>query len=140
MRVQLSRLSSILKRLRERKKILLEVLEGTPGVSLIRGHCLKGDCGSSFHLRFDDPQKAQAMSRKLIANKVIAILPSMRPAHVAWKWYKDVGASTQTAGGVAEFLPSISIIMSVLRYELDINLKKKQTHALGVKIKKLVRT
>ena len=118
MRVQLTRLDSLLSRLRARKRRMVAGLEDLPGISVIRGHCVPGDCGSSLHLRVEDPSRAALLSRRLLAAGIPATFPSLRPAHVAWKWLGEIEPKGRAAA-LAELVPSMEIMMTVLKLDLD---------------------
>jgi dTDP-4-amino-4,6-dideoxygalactose transaminase len=133
MRVQLKRLDPILKRLRERKRILRQCLAPLRAVSIISGSDRQGDCASSLHLRFDNPHLAAKASTLLMQSRINAVFPALRPAHVAWKWLDLIdpnNAKEVTAG----LLPSINIIMSTLKYDIDFSLTLEETKRLGNKM------
>ncbi|MEK7355868.1 MAG: DegT/DnrJ/EryC1/StrS family aminotransferase, partial [Bdellovibrionota bacterium] len=139
MRVQLKRLDKILSRLRERKEILVETLTGVKNVSLIRGYSVDGDCASSLHLRLSDPITAGQASKRLMENGIIAAFPTLRPAHVAWKWM-DMIEPFEAKAVTASLLPSVQIMMSTIKYDVDYSLTLPQTRAVAKKFRGLLET
>ena len=137
MRVQLERLDDILSRLRERKQILTETLSLARGVRLVLGACAEGDCASSLHLRFEDPAVATAVSKKLIQHGILAAFPTLRPAHVAWKWL-DLIQPTEAASVKAGLLPSMEILMSILKYDVNLRLSLDDTRELARNMARLI--
>ena len=130
MRVQLTRLESILERLRERKRILLELLTGLHGVEPILPHSPSGDCGSSLHLRFADPIQAAASSKALMAVGALATPITLRPAHVAWKWL-DLIDPEHAKSITTTLLPSLELVSSVLKLDIDPAMEIAQVAKLG---------
>lgn len=130
LRVQLERLDGLLAKLRERKNILAAHLAAISGAQIIRGNCEAGDCGTSLHLRFDDPALAALAAKNLAEAGILAAFPSLRPAHVAWKWLDLVAPETATTARL-DLLPSVQILMSVLRYEIDPSLDRQATERIG---------
>jgi len=133
MRVQLRRLESILARLRERKAILMGSLNGLSCCKVIVSHCPAGDCGSTLHLLFGDPGIAALARKALLEKKLDFHFPSLRPAHVAWKWLHLFGPESEKQK--SELLPSINTAMCTLRMDVDIHLSVKQTTELGLQIR-----
>lgn len=134
MRVQLKRLDKILKRLRERKDVLLESLKGAPGVRPVTGHSRAGDCASALHLRFSDPSVAARASKALMENGITAAFPTLRPAHVAWKWM-DMIEPSEAKLATAMLLPSVEIMMSTLKYDVPYDLTLAETRKLAKKLR-----
>jgi dTDP-4-amino-4,6-dideoxygalactose transaminase len=130
MRVQLTRLDGFLLRLRERKLIFLEMLASVPGLRMTRGNCAAGDCASSLHLRFADPMQAGAVSKRLVGAGILAAFPTLRPAHVAWKWIELVDPAG-AAAVKAELLPSMDVLMGTLKYDLNPALSLDETAELA---------
>ena len=125
-RVQLTRLDDILKALRIRKQIFRETLSDLPHLKLLLGACVQGDCASSLHLCFDNPIDAAATSRQLLGSRIMAVFPTLRPAHVAWKWLDLI--DPEAAQSVKkELAPSMNILMRVLKYDIDPRLSLEET-------------
>lgn len=137
MRVQLRRLDSILSRLRQRKRVMVDRIESVPGLSVIFGSDPEGDCGSSLHLRFDDPARAALVSKRLMGNEIPAMIPTLRPAHVAWKW-TEVFDAANVREVTAGLIQSIELVMSVVKYDLDISLSLEETARLGDRFKTIL--
>ena len=63
--VQLSRLDSILERLRRRKKLIIESLQNCAALFLTPSNDPMGDCGSNFFVQFDSASMRTAVTTKL---------------------------------------------------------------------------
>ncbi|HUP58417.1 MAG TPA: aminotransferase class I/II-fold pyridoxal phosphate-dependent enzyme [Bdellovibrionota bacterium] len=135
MRVQLKRLDPILRGLRARKKIFIERLKGQSRARVVLGNCAPGDCASSLHLLFEDPESAAAFGRKIRAKGVLFAPATARPAHACWKWTNLLGENATYPGGrnpysmtdrkysyhTAQYLDSIGILMRTLKMDIDLN-------------------
>lgn len=132
MRVQLRRLDDILARLRERKKLLRGILGQTNAARVIRGHCEEGDCGSSVHLNFSDPQAALLAGREMRSATIPCFPIVLRPAHVCWKW--DLPGVERAA----DFLDSVGLLSSTLRLEVDPAMSLEDTKLLGEKMMRIL--
>ncbi len=129
-RVQLERLDPILEKLRARKNALIECLGSARSVTIPRGHCTQGDCGTALHLRFSDPIVAGAASIHLRKQGIVAAFPTSRPAHVAWKWLELIDPE-RAAEIRAELLPTVDALTCTLRYEIDPRLTLEETLKIG---------
>lgn len=138
MRVQLRRLDGILKNLRRRKQILAESLANVPSIDVSFGADATGDCACSLHIIFSDPMIAAAKSRLLMDNHILCAFPTLRPAHVAWKWINLVDPDSEAAVN-AHLLPSKNLMMSTLKYDIDYDLSIDATKALADKLTTLLR-
>ncbi len=118
-RVQLTRLQKILEGLRERKSIFVRELQKQTKAQVILGSCSEGDCSTSLHLLFKDPMEAQFKGRLLREKELHFLPPTMRPAHVAWKWAALL--KNEKSLSQANFLGTTEILMSLLK--MDISLK-----------------
>ena len=85
MRVQLSKLDHILKRLRERKSIMMRTLKEN-SVDVISANDVDGDCGTSLLLRLSDPMKASQICRELQDVGLVVVPMGARPAHSYSQW------------------------------------------------------
>ncbi|MES2962429.1 MAG: DegT/DnrJ/EryC1/StrS family aminotransferase [Bdellovibrionota bacterium] len=137
MRVQLKRLDKILARLRERKEILAEAFGGMRNVKVISGYSKSGDCASALHLRLPDPSFAGRASKALIEAGIMAAFPSLRPAHVAWKWMDMIDPS-EAKFVTAGLLPSVEIMMSTIKYDVPYDMTAKQTAAVAKKFRAIL--
>ena len=70
--IQLDRLDSILKELRARKALLRKKLEHG-NQSVVGGNCQEGDCGTSVHVKLNDPLEMISVVKKLLSNDIIAM-------------------------------------------------------------------
>jgi 8-amino-3,8-dideoxy-alpha-D-manno-octulosonate transaminase len=132
-RVQLGRLDEILAKLRERKQRLIHTLQDAAEVRIVSGHCADGDCGTSLHFKFSDPAAAAFGSKLLDKAGIVAAPPTLRPAHVAWKWIDLVHPKAEAAAAKGDLLPSMDIILSTLKYDIDPNLDLNETDRLAQK-------
>jgi dTDP-4-amino-4,6-dideoxygalactose transaminase len=135
MRVQLKRLEQILKGLRARKKIFVERLGEQRAAQLVLGNCPEGDCASSLHLSFPDPELALRYGKELRKARIFLLPVSARPAHVCWKWTGLLGAEATYPPGrnpfhgtdrkysyhTSQYLESIGILMRTLRMDIDLD-------------------
>lgn len=131
-RIQLGRLDGILERLRERKRRLAEAIRSKHGMQIISGHCPEGDCGTSLHLKFSDPAAAAQAAKQLSSTGIVATPLTLRPAHVAWKWI-DLIQPEATSAVKADLLPSMDIILSTLKYDINPGLSLDDTDRLAEK-------
>ncbi|MCF8060799.1 MAG: aminotransferase class V-fold PLP-dependent enzyme [Bacteriovoracaceae bacterium] len=138
LRIQMTRLDHIIEKLRGRKKQMADLLR-SEGYFLRMGHDPEGDNGSVVHVVSADPLENSARVKSLLASEVVALSPTMRPAHAAWQWFKGMDKSDYWAKGLnpyglteksyvyekSSFLPSIQFLGSTIRipipYEGDFN-------------------
>lgn len=137
LRVQLRKLNIILQENKLRKEILEKTLQQSEFYRS-KFTCIEvkdsTQCHSSIHLQFNDPEIAAVLSKRFLANKVMAIPITLRPAHCVWKW----GHFLKTPYSKAQYIQSMDILMSTLRMEIDISLSLEETKILADKIRKLV--
>ena len=110
--------------LRERKSIFVSELQKQNKVQVVLGSCGAGDCSTSLHLLFSDPMEAQLKGRLLRERELHCLPPTMRPAHVVWKWgalLKDQKSLSQ-----ANFLATTEILMSLLKMDISLKWSLKQ--------------
>jgi 8-amino-3,8-dideoxy-alpha-D-manno-octulosonate transaminase len=138
-RVQLGRLDEILAKLRERKQRLIHALQDAAEVRIVSGHCGDGDCGTSLHFKFSDPVAAAFGSKLLGKAGIVAAPPTLRPAHVAWKWIDLVHPKAEAAAAKGDLLPSMDIILSTLKYDIDPSLDLNETDRLAQKFLQTLR-
>lgn len=134
MRVQLGRLEQILSELRERKNILIEYLSQTAQSQIIRGHCKSGDCGSSLHLQFENPDVAANAGRKLRENGIGFFPVTARPAHASWKWAHLMEIPNRT-----DILPSMDILSRTLKIDISVSLSLLETEKLALQVQEILR-
>jgi len=153
MRSQLTRLEEILTLLRERKEIFLSALEGISHVKVIRGASLEGDCATSLHLRFSDPLQAQMLGKKLREKNLLFIPPTMRPAHVVWKWAGLIASDKARLPSLnphqhhdeerkypqAEFLTSTEILMGIIKMDMSVHWSLEETKRLALELSNTLR-
>lgn len=148
MQVQLGRLEKILKALRERKKIIISELKEGSHMTIPKGFCADGDCGTSLHLQFSSIEKALFAMKNLRAHGLAFAPVTARPAHASWKWTHLFGAQ----GGIqparnpflvsenkydypnSESLPSIDILSRTIKDDIDIHLSLDETRERAKKI------
>jgi dTDP-4-amino-4,6-dideoxygalactose transaminase len=117
MRVQLSRLEGIIDELKKRKTIFKNRLGQLSHTSMVPGHCEDGDCGSAFHLRFEDIEKGHFLGQKL-RNQGLAFFPvTSRPAHAAWNWIHLLPQPHQRG----QFIESIEILSRTYKINLSLD-------------------
>jgi 8-amino-3,8-dideoxy-alpha-D-manno-octulosonate transaminase len=135
MRVQLRRLDKILGGLRARKKIYVERLEEQSHAELVLGNCAKGDCASSLHLSFADPDAGARFGRAVRSKGILFAPVTSRPAHACWKWTGLLGPDAVYPTGrnpyretgrkysyhTAQYLASVGILMRTLKTDIDLN-------------------
>ncbi|MEK6577801.1 MAG: aminotransferase class I/II-fold pyridoxal phosphate-dependent enzyme [Bdellovibrionota bacterium] len=119
MRVQIQRLDSLLRELRTRKKIWVDQLNGMSGITIPRGACEAGDCGTSLHLMFNLHERAMQAVQAL-AQKQLAFYPvAARPAHVFWKWAPSLRNGMTDSHSNSSYLQSIDLLSRVLKLDLN---------------------
>lgn len=151
MRVQLTRLEFILSELRKRKSACLESLQEIPGVECITGYSV-GECASSLHLQFADPEKGALYGKALRAAGFMFVPVTNRPAHASWKWSHLLGDKAYLQPGlnpylksdkkysypVSDYLQSVDILARTLKMEIDINLSVEDTKKSGQKMRSIL--
>ncbi len=132
MRVQLKRLEGILQNLRTRKSIYTQELRNLKSLTVLEGHCAEGDCGTSLHLQFANPETSLKAAQSLQKAGFRFFPTTARPAHASWKWSHLLGA--QGNYSAALFLDSISILTRTLKMDIDIeqSLDETQVHARAI--------
>ena len=135
MRVQLKKLTHILKKLRQHKRIYRDQLSSF----MISGYSTDGDCGTTVHLKFESVQKAAATAL-LLTNQKIPVMPLIkRPAHVAWKWHHLINQSIGFERySLLDFTESVELLSPILRIEVDINQDEATTKENAIRIKKIL--
>lgn len=153
MRVQLQRLDGILKGLRARKKIFVDRLEKQSNARVVLGNCAEGDCASSLHLSFEEPQAAIAFGRKIREKGLLFAPLTIRPAHVVWKWadllnenafpgtrnpYRETDRkySYQTA----QYFDSLEILMRTVKMNIDLDWSLGETREKADRLLKVLKT
>ena len=81
LRVQMKRLDGILKDLRDRKRYLMNALEGL--CEFIPSNDIEGDCGTTLAIRFERAEQAEAFS---LAEGVKGTVPINTGKHVYCNW------------------------------------------------------
>lgn len=115
MRVQLSKLDGILKSLRDRKEILLNVMK-EKNVEFVSALDPEGDCATSLHLKINDPMKAAFLCKDLLDSGVVAVPLNSRPAHNFSQWIDLLRLSPEEKKILLQDLsPSRFILASVLK-------------------------
>lgn len=131
--VQLDRLDDILLSLRKRKRLVVEKLKAK-NVTVIGGNCESGDCGTSVHLKMNDPIQMVEAVKKLLKEKIICLPITGRPAHVCWQWMEQLNKrrffhpefnpykwnQADINYSKADFLQSIEILSSTLKIYLNL--------------------
>ena len=152
MRVQLKRLDFILSELRQRKMLLTEYLNSVPGIRYVKGHSQTGDCASSLHLQFDDPEKGAAIGRKLREAGYLFAPVTTRPAHASWKWSHLLGTKSHIQDDVnpflraektyqypiAQYLDSVEILSKTIKMDIDIHQTPEQAKSMGENIRQVL--
>lgn len=95
LRVQLSRLDGILRKLRQRKAAMLEVLSASKRVSLQPVHCEKGDLGVAIHLALDDGGSVAFALRRMKNLGVHAETPLLMPNFFVKDWEARLGGQRE---------------------------------------------
>lgn len=129
--VQLDRLDSILKDLRIRKNLVRKKFESA-NRKFIGGNCDEGDCGTSVHIKMNDPLEMLSVVKKLLSNNIVAMPVTGRPAHVCWQWmdqfnkerfhhpemnpFKELNLEYKKA----DYLKSVENLSSTLKIFLDL--------------------
>lgn len=133
MRVQLTRLEFILSELRKRKSVLLESLQGISEIDCITGYSI-GECASSLHLQFIDPEKGARFGKALREAGFMFIPVTSRPAHASWKWSHLLDKTYP----VSDYLQSVDILMRTLKMEIDIHLSIEDTQNSALKLRRIL--
>lgn len=135
MRVQLKKLTLILKKLRQHKRIYRDQLSSF----MISGYSVDGDCGTTIHLKFESVQKAAATALLLLNEKINVTPLIKRPAHVAWKWHHLINQSIGSEKySLLDFTDSVELLSPVLRIDVDINQNEAITKEQAIKIKNIL--
>ncbi len=142
LRAQLRRLDNILINLSERKEIFVRELTNINGLTIIRGSDSAGDCCTILHLKFSDAEVASRVGKELRENMILAYPPTMQPAHVCWKYTKNLGknfeghhpavnpynySDKKYSYGMAKYLDSVDLVMSCLKYNIEYDLSIDDT-------------
>jgi 8-amino-3,8-dideoxy-alpha-D-manno-octulosonate transaminase len=139
MNVQLARLEDILLSLRERKKVMMEIL-GADGVDIVASHDEAGDCGTSFYLRFSSGTQANIQLMKFAKDKIVAIPISLRPAHACWQWMhlleKERPRGQYKKSG---FLASMDLLTSTLKINVPFEMEMNEVADYAKKISQVIR-
>jgi dTDP-4-amino-4,6-dideoxygalactose transaminase len=87
LRVQLSRLDGLLRKLRERKRAAVEALQGSSACDPAPVHCVQGDCAQVVMLQVDTEARMRRLLRKLLAQGIMAGTPiDDSTGHVYTHW------------------------------------------------------
>ncbi|WP_127718489.1 aminotransferase class I/II-fold pyridoxal phosphate-dependent enzyme [Halobacteriovorax sp. HLS] len=86
--VQLEKMDRILERYKHIKEIFNMNFINNSLVRNSCGHDPQGECNINIMLECDGPNVASILGNLLRERRIIAAPPSIRPAHVAWKWAK----------------------------------------------------
>ena len=135
--VQLDRLDKILEELRQRKSVMKKKIESAHK-SVIGGNCEAGDCGTSVHIKLNDPLEMMTLVKKLLANNVVAMPVTGRPAHVCWQWMDQFNKarfyhpemnpfkSFDVEYKKTDFLKSVEILSSTVKIFLDLEVSESE--------------
>ncbi len=136
-REQLKKIDLILNNYRQLKNEFLSFFydQKDRSFTIINGYDRAGDCGTSVHLLCNNPIAANDLGKKLRENGIPAIPPSMRPAHIVWKWSHMLGkrSHVNTANNPYllskfdydhsyekfNYLETLDIVSRVLKFEID---------------------
>jgi len=152
MRVQMSRLDSMLDAYKKRKDIFLSKLENVKNIEVINGRDASGECSVSLHLKFSDPITAQLMGKKIRNNRILAAPPSTRPAHCVWKWSSILGKNASNNDKLnpylntdreydyskKKFLSSIDILFCVLKINIEMSMSIGEVQAQAETLRQLL--
>lgn len=134
MRVQLLKLDRILNELRERKTIMMKILEDN-GVDFISPLDSKGDCGTSLHLRMNDPIRASQICRDLQESGLVVIPVGARPAHTYSQWIDLLSLSDEERkSNLTDLSPSRLILASTLKVFIQTEWSPEETKAKALEI------
>jgi 8-amino-3,8-dideoxy-alpha-D-manno-octulosonate transaminase len=142
--IQLEKMDLILKKYRKLKLIFNEQFIDNSIVKNSLGHDFHGDCGICILLNCNDPKIAAAIGSRLRDNHIIAAPPSIRPAHVAWKWGKMLkknpffhqsrnpyeAVEKEYNYSPFNFLDSINNVAKTIRIEVDIHWSESEMKRL----------
>jgi dTDP-4-amino-4,6-dideoxygalactose transaminase len=94
LRVQLSRLDGILKRLRERKRAFVESIGDPAGLALAPVRCADGECGMYVVIQLESQERMRRILPALRRHGIAAATPADSPGHVytGWKPIVDLRA------------------------------------------------
>lgn len=135
MRVQLSRLQGIIDQLNQRKTIFKKTLGHLNNASLVPGHCEAGDCGSAFHLRFEDIEKGYSLSQKLRSQDLPFFAVTSRPAHAAWNWIHLLPQQYERS----QFIDSIEILSRTYKMAISLDWSLEKTHEAAERAEKILK-
>ncbi len=142
-RVQLSRLDTILEELKKRKNIWHKAFSALD-FHIPEGHCIEGNCCTSFHIQFHDQKKCNQASSIFLANGVDALPLTIRPAHAIWQWgpmlskKKFIGeffnpfqhSSKKYNYSTALYLKTLDILTTTLKVTINYDLSIEETKIL----------
>lgn len=110
MREQLKKLDMILSKLRATKYQYASTLDK----NIIKSADPSGECATSLHLILESPEQANLLGKALRDLGFAAAPPSMRPAHVVWKWMKYLPGNLN----MSSFLQSLDIISRIIKLDI----------------------
>jgi 8-amino-3,8-dideoxy-alpha-D-manno-octulosonate transaminase len=146
--IQLSKLDKIMEAYTERKSLLTEILnagQSNDGYSLPPVND-SGECHTALHISFSNPKLAAFISKKLMSFSIDALPITLRPAHAVWKWGEMITTRSsyhESTNSLAarkmnyhkiNFMPSIQLLSSTLKFDINPELSQEETKELGIRM------
>lgn len=148
LRVQLTKIDSIINENRLRKNIILDEIEHSQVLKKVCRIIKSNDpeeCGSVVHLNFQDPVAATTASKKLLSGGIVQSLITLRRAHCVWKWshflkegmsfsdkrdpYKNTDKKYDYHK--TNFMTAFNVLSSTIRLEIDLSRDLEQTKSMA---------
>jgi len=135
--IQLDRLDGILNELRTRKDLIRKKMEST-NREVIGGNCMAGDCGTSVHIKLNDPLEMVEIVKKLLSHSIVAMPVTGRPAHFCWQWMEQFNEGRfhhpemnplknfNIEYKKADYLKSVDFLSSTVKIFLDLEGSEKE--------------
>jgi dTDP-4-amino-4,6-dideoxygalactose transaminase len=126
LREQIKKLDTVLLMLKSIKEFLLSDCLNLKNLKILKGYDAKGECASSIMIQCESIKQAKLLGDLMRKEGVKAFPPSLRPAHVAWKWTPSVSDDKNFLGKninnvIVNYMESVDIISRTLRVELDLD-------------------
>lgn len=115
-RVQLSRLDTIIRDLKERKLILEKELEKYD-ITLVPTHD-SGDCGTTTRFYLSSPNDVKDIIIKLHQIGLRATSPILRPAHNVWQWLHLIPSDKRNSK--INFFPTIDLLSKTVNINISL--------------------
>lgn len=147
MRVQLTRLDSILNQLKQRKQIFKSALNKYEKLFRIVEGYSSQECSTSIHLQFADLEKTSLFAKKLRESGLLFAPVTTRPAHASWKWSQLLGKRSHIQKeynpylntqknydyNLSNYLKSVEILTRTVKMDLSLEWSLEDTQLMAAK-------